>query len=127
MEKPGSSALPDDPRFQARPTPQGARALHIRSAVRLGPSLNVTSGRHHKPPLDGLRRQLRRGRAPRAGQPSDPFLRETFTLPREEARTKAREWFERFPKAAYWTQVESWRLLPGGEVEFTMRRLPTAD
>jgi hypothetical protein len=57
----------------------------------------------------------------------DPFLRETFTLPREEARTKAREWFDRFPKAAYWTQVESWRLLPDGDVEFTMRRLPSAD
>ena len=79
-----------------------------------------------KPPLDGLRRQLRKQPS---GSPArlESFVRETFTLPREEARTKAREWFDRFPKAAYWTQVESWRLLPGGEVEFTMRRLPSAD
>ena len=87
----------------------------------------MTSGRPLKPPLDGLRRQLRRGRSARVARTEDPFLRETFTLPREEARTKAREWFDRFPKAAYWPQVESWRLLPGGEVEFTMRRLPSAD
>ncbi|MBB4002412.1 MAG: hypothetical protein V7704_04960 [Aurantimonas endophytica] len=81
-----------------------------------------------RPPLDGLRRQLHRGRNERAGGTSgDSFVRETFTLPRDAARSKAREWFERYPKAAYWTSVESWRLLPGDEVEFTMRRLPSAD
>lgn len=74
------------------------------------------------PPLDGLRRQLRRPAVPR-----DSFVRETFVLPRGQARDKAREWFAAYPKAAYWTQVERWRLLPGDEVEFTMRRLPTAD
>ncbi len=87
----------------------------------------MTSGRYAKPPLDGLRRQLRRGRSSPVRPADDPFLRETFSLPREEARVKAREWFDRFPKAAYWTQVESWRLLPDDRVEFTMRRLPTAD
>lgn len=76
------------------------------------------------PPLEGLRRQLR---ARREAVPRDSFVRETFTLPRPQARDVAREWFARYPKAAYWTQVESWRLLPGGEVEFTMRRLPSAD
>jgi hypothetical protein len=55
------------------------------------------------------------------------WRRETFRLPRLEARAKAREWFERFPKAAYMTEVESWRELPGDEIEFVMRRLPTAD
>lgn len=55
------------------------------------------------------------------------WRRETFTLPREEAREKAREWFERFPKAAYMTEVESWRELADGRIEFTMRRLPSAD
>jgi len=73
------------------------------------------------PPLDGLRRHLR------AHAPRDSFVRETFTLPLAEARAKAREWLDAFPKAAYWTQVESWRVLPGERVEFTMRRLPTAD
>lgn len=56
------------------------------------------------------------------------FRRETFALPREAARVKAREMFTRFPKAAYMTEIESWReLLLGGEIEFTMRRLPSAD
>ena len=55
------------------------------------------------------------------------WRRETFRLPRLEARAKAREWFERFPKAAYMTEVESWRELPDDEIEFVMRRLPTAD
>jgi hypothetical protein len=57
----------------------------------------------------------------------DSFRRETFALPREAARAKAREIFLRFPKAAYMTEVESWRELPDGRIEFTMRRLPSAD
>jgi hypothetical protein len=55
------------------------------------------------------------------------FRRETFSLPREEARVKAREMFKRFPRQAYMTEVESWRELPNDCIEFTMRRLPTAD
>jgi hypothetical protein len=54
---------------------------------------------------------------------SDAFRRETFALPRE----KAREVFARYPKPAYMTEIESWRELPDGRIEFTMRRLPTAD
>ena len=57
----------------------------------------------------------------------DGFRRETFTLPREQARAKAAELFRAFPKAAYMTEVESWRALPNGDIEFTMRRLATAD
>ena len=60
-------------------------------------------------------------------KPDDGFLRETFTLPRAEARTKARDFFTRFPKAAYMSGVESWRELPGDDIEFTMRRLRSAD
>jgi hypothetical protein len=55
------------------------------------------------------------------------WRRETFRLPRTQARAKAREWFERFPKAAYMTEIESWRELANDEIEFVMRRLPTAD
>jgi hypothetical protein len=64
-----------------------------------------------------------------AGQarPRDAFRRETFALPRAAAREKAREMFRRFPKAAYMTEIESWRVLPGDRIEFTMRRLPSAD
>lgn len=58
---------------------------------------------------------------------ADGFRRETFALPRPEAREKAQEMFRRFPKPAYMTEIESWRELPDGRIEFTMRRLPTAD
>ena len=61
------------------------------------------------------------------GRPDDGFLRETFTLPRDKARTKARDFLNRYPKAAYMTGVESWRELPDGDIEFTMRRLRSAD
>jgi hypothetical protein len=60
-------------------------------------------------------------------KPDDGFLRETFTLPRDQARTKARDFLDRYPKAAYMSGVESWRELAGGDIEFTMRRLPSAD
>lgn len=82
------------------------------------------------PPMKGLRRELQKARAQRdSGKSNTPggFIRETFTLEREQARLKAREWFDAWPKAAYWTTVESWRALETGEIEFTMRRLPTAD
>ena len=65
--------------------------------------------------------------ADRAGARSDAFRRETFALPREEARALARELFQRFPKAAYQTEIETWRVLPGDRIEFTVRRLPSAD
>jgi hypothetical protein len=59
--------------------------------------------------------------------PREAFRRDTYALPREAARAKARELFQRFPKAAYMTEIESWRELPGDRIEFTMRRLPSAD
>lgn len=61
------------------------------------------------------------------GRPDDGFLRETFTLPRDQARAKARDFLTRYPKAAYMSSVESWRELPGGDIQFTMRRLSSAD
>jgi len=70
------------------------------------------------------RRDLRRLRAP---APDDGFVRETFTQPREIARRTARAFFDNFPKQAHMSAVESWRELPDGAIEFTMRRLPTAD
>jgi hypothetical protein len=60
-------------------------------------------------------------------KPDDGYLRQTFILPREQARTRARDFLTRFPKAGYMSAVESWRELPGGDIEFTMRRLPSAD
>lgn len=55
------------------------------------------------------------------------FVLETFRGPREEARLKARDYFERWPKGGYMTVVDSHRELEGDMIEFTMRRLPTAD
>ena len=80
-----------------------------------------------RPPLDGLKKRLDRSRAERALKPRDGFLRETFVLPRTDARDKAREWFDRWPKQAYWTEIESWFERPNDVIEFTIRRLPTAD
>jgi hypothetical protein len=76
-------------------------------------------------PADLARKMARRLAAQKPR--SQAFRRDTFALPREAARAKARELFARFPKAAYMTEIESWRELPGDRIEFTMRRLPTAD
>ena len=51
----------------------------------------------------------------------DGFVRETFTQPRD-----VREFLDRYPKPAYMSEVEHWRELSGGKIEFTMRRLRTA-
>ena len=74
-----------------------------------------------------IARGFAQDRAGRRLKRSDSYRRETFALPREAAREKAREMFRRFPKAAYMTAIESWRELPDGAIEFTMRRLPSAD
>jgi hypothetical protein len=57
----------------------------------------------------------------------DGFVRETFSLPRDQARAKAKAFLKSYPNAAYMSEVERWRELPDGSIEFTMRRLPTAD
>lgn len=79
-----------------------------------------------RPPRSAIGRQLAKSREIATAR-SDSFVRETYRLRRPAARKKAREWFDLYPKAAYWTQVESWRVLDGDVIEFTMRRLPTAD
>jgi hypothetical protein len=82
---------------------------------------------NYRRPSDIARRSARvlAGRAIRRGV--DAFRRDTYSLPRAAAREKARELLHRFPKAAYQTEIESWRVLPGDRIEFTVRRLPTAD
>jgi hypothetical protein len=59
--------------------------------------------------------------------PMDEFVRESFSLPRDEAREIAREWLSRFPKAAYMTAVETWSEQPDGQISFTLKRLRSAD
>jgi hypothetical protein len=85
-----------------------------------------TKLRGQKSPGDIARKLAQRSRsAPRAAQSA--WRRETFRLPRVEARAKAREWFDRYPKAAYMTEIEFWRVCDNDDIEFTMRRLPSAD
>jgi hypothetical protein len=77
----------------------------------------------------GLARRLAERSRSATGERTSSGLwrRETFTLPRLEARAKAREWFDLYPKAAYMTEIEFWRELADGQIEFTIRRLPSAD
>lgn len=80
-------------------------------------------------PRDLAERMARRRKpaAGAAGKAGDGYLRESFTLPRAAARERAQAFFARYPKAGYMSEVENWRELPGGDIEFTMRRLPSAD
>jgi hypothetical protein len=81
-----------------------------------------------KRPADLARRLSEKSRSTVAARTSSgSWRRETFTLPRLEARAKAREWFDLYPKAAYMTEIEFWRELSDGQIEFTIRRLPSAD
>jgi hypothetical protein len=84
-----------------------------------------TVNAEQKTPAEIARRMAQRARAQASREST--WRRETYMLNRSEAREKAREYFLRFPKAAYMTEIESWRELPGGRIEFTIRRLPSAD
>lgn len=57
----------------------------------------------------------------------DVSMRDTYTLPLNAARLKARQILNENPTGGYIAILENWRQLPDGQIEFTMRRLPTAD
>jgi hypothetical protein len=82
-----------------------------------------------KTPADLARRFAARRAEGRAETLSrdDGWRRETYRLPRREASQTAREWFDRYPRSDFLTEVESWRVLEDGSVEFTMRRRPAGD
>lgn len=97
---------------------------------RLAPTRAVESLKGQRAAIGKLRetqaaRRQRRSEA--AGSRNSVWMRVTYTLPRAQAKEKAREFLSRFPKAAYWSEVESWRVLEDDVIEFTMRRLPSAD
>jgi hypothetical protein len=50
-----------------------------------------------------------RGCWARLAMPHDPYIREKFTRDLSFARQLAREYFQRYPKDQYATEVESWR------------------
>ena len=54
-------------------------------------------------------------------------LHETFTLSLDDARLKAREILNQNPQDGNMAIVEQWRQLPDGQIEFTTRRMRTAD
>jgi hypothetical protein len=60
-------------------------------------------------------------------EPVEGIMRETFKLPVEAARVKAREILSQAPQGGHMTIVEKWRQLPDGQIELTMRRLRAAD
>jgi hypothetical protein len=55
--------------------------------------------------------------------PRDPYIREKFTRDLSFARQLAKEYFQRFPKDRYETEVEIWRQIQSQNIEFTMKRL----
>ena len=58
---------------------------------------------------------------------NDENVPETFTLPLEAARLKARDIIDGISLRGYQKIVERWRQLPNGQIEFTVRHLPFAD
>ena len=71
--------------------------------------------------------QIRNLRDGRKVKGVEGLIGETFTLPLEEARAKVRQIVEDLPTEGLMTVVENWRQLADGRIEFTMRRLPTAN
>jgi len=72
---------------------------------------------------------LSRSQSDRRKIGNDDFALETFTLPLEAARRKARDIIDidEIPQRGYLGIVECWRQLPDGLIEFTVRHLPTSD
>jgi hypothetical protein len=52
---------------------------------------------------------------------SDAQLRDTFRLPIDAARRKAREIIDQDPQDGLTPTVENWRQLPDGQIEFAIR------
>jgi len=46
-----------------------------------------------------------------------------FTRDLSDARKIAREYFRQYPKNVYDSEVECWREIQSGNIEFTMKRL----
>jgi hypothetical protein len=78
----------------------------------------------YRTPKDLADRMASRRRQAKA---DDGYTRETFTQPRDQARETLRAFLDRWPAAAYMSGVETWRELPSGQIEFTIKRLRSAD
>ena len=52
---------------------------------------------------------------------------ETFRLPVDAARRKAREVIDQIPQNGLTSIVENWRPLPDGQIEFSVRQVRATD
>ena len=52
---------------------------------------------------------------------------ETFRLPVDAARRKAREVIDQIPQNGLTSIVENWRPLPDGQIEFVVRQVRATD
>lgn len=52
---------------------------------------------------------------------------QTFCLPIDAARRKAREVIDQIPRDGVTSTVENWRQLPDGRIEFAVRYFHTVD
>jgi hypothetical protein len=52
----------------------------------------------------------------------DSFIREKFTRESSIARSTVREYFKRYPKEQFLTELETWRYLPSQTIEFKAAR-----
>jgi hypothetical protein len=52
---------------------------------------------------------------------------QTFTLPLDAARCKAREIIDQAPRRGLTPIIEKWRQLADGQIEFAVRHFPAAD
>ena len=59
--------------------------------------------------------------------PRDPFIREKFTRESSTSRRVVREYFKRYPKERYQSELKTWRYLPSQTIEFTMKRLTPSE
>lgn len=55
------------------------------------------------------------------------WIKETFTLSREEARQAVRAYRQQYPKPIYKTEIDHWQELSDDRIEVTMRRLPSTN
>ena len=58
---------------------------------------------------------------------SDAQHRDTFRLPLDAARRKAREVIDQNPQDGLTPTVENWRQLPDDQIEFAIRYFPSTD
>ena len=52
---------------------------------------------------------------------------QTFRLPLEAARSKAREIIDQHSQRGFTPVIDKWRQLPDGQIEFAVRHFPTAE